>query len=460
VRGRTWEGDQSVVLLTLLIGVLNVCLGYALAVWLGYGPPGLSAAWQALGVEPATDDRRTGDKEAVPQPADAQQPTPLRPVPVGPADAQSDAAAEAPAPDETPPPQEMADLLGSIGPALWDLDGKYVETSVLKLNVAMIQSAARATEIDSRLRACQDRIDAETIQSCLAELRKDCETYLAEQSEAAAQFHGRLDELGELSTLGEQIEAANLEQAAQIETTLSNLQYMDFQSDLAAAGHRLLAEIGHLRVARHRMRDNQEAAFLAIARHQNRMDKIEKQLYRDALTGLYNRIGLEVTLYEWWREGRHQTRQICAAVLDLDNFGRINEEHGPLVGDRILLQLAQVIRRAVDKGAVAGRLSGESFLALLPDVGPRVACKNAETMRQSIGKITFLRGAQAVRVTVAGGVAEVRPGDTPESLLQRLEGAMRQAKQSGPNRLFFHDGKEASLVESPSFGAEPVEIAV
>jgi len=450
------------VLLTLLIGVLNVCLGYALAVWLGYGPPSLSATWQALGVEPIAEHPATDAEEAVPQPAEAQQPTPLRTVPAGPADAQSngDAAAEAPAPDETPSPQEMADLLGASGPALWDLDEKYVETSVLKLNVAMIQSAARATKIDSRLRACQDRIDAETIQSCLAELREDCETYLAEQSEASAQFHERLDELGELSTLGEQIERANLEQAAQIETTLNNLQYMDFQSDLAAAGHRLLAEIGHLRVARHRMRDNQEAAFLAIARHQNRLDKIEEQLYRDTLTGLYNRIGLEVTLDEWWREGRHQTRQICAAVLDLDAFGRINEEHGPLVGDRILFQLAQVMRQAVGKGDVVGRFRGESFLVLLPDVGPRVACKHAETMRQSIEKITFLRGAQAVRVTTSGGVAEVQPKDTPESLLQRLEGALHQAKQSGPNRLFFHDGKEASLIESPSFGAEPVEIAI
>ena len=88
----------------------------------------------------------------------------------------------------------------------------------------------------------------------------------------------------------------NLEQSAQVETTLNNLEYMDFSGDPEEGNQRLLEEIKNLRMARHRLRDKQEAAFLAIARCENRIDKIEKQLFIDPLTKLRNRIGLEVEL--------------------------------------------------------------------------------------------------------------------------------------------------------------------
>jgi hypothetical protein len=119
---------------------------------------------------------------------------------------------------------------------------------------------------------------------------------LAEQSEAAEKFRARIGELGELASLGEEIEMTNLEQSAQVETTINNLEYMDFRSDPEAANQRLLEEIKNLRTARHKLRDNQEVAFLSIARYEKRIDKIEKQLFIDPLTKLRNRIGLEEAL--------------------------------------------------------------------------------------------------------------------------------------------------------------------
>jgi diguanylate cyclase (GGDEF)-like protein len=190
------------------------------------------------------------------------------------------------------------------------------------------------------------------------------------------------------------------------------------------------------------------------------LDKIEKQLFNDPLTKLRNRIGLETTLWQWWQEGRHQSRSMTAALVDLDGFDWVNRRHGSLAGDRILYQLAQVLRKHTGEADLVGRFAGERFLILIVDVGPRAATKNVEFVRQSIERITFLYGEEEIRVTAGGGITEVAPDDTHETLFARMEQALAQAKQAGPNRSCFHNGEEVELVESPSLGAEYVEIPI
>jgi diguanylate cyclase (GGDEF)-like protein len=324
----------------------------------------------------------------------------------------------------------------------------------------MMKSGAKAIDLDMRLRAVQGRSDKETIQKCLAELIEDCETYLAEQGEAAERFGARIDELGELRSLGEEVELANMEQAAQVETTLNNLRFMDFESDVEAANLRLVEEIKNLRAARHKLRDDQERAFLVIAQYENRMSKIDERLFHDPLTKLRNRIGLETTLWEWWQEGRHRSRPMSAALFDLDAFGKLNEIHGLFIAERILHEIGRFIEKKAGESDLAGRYSGQRFLLVMVDVGPQGATKNAEFIRQSIERITFLQGEKEIRVTARGGFTEVKPDDTHEELFGRLEQALKQAKADGPNRSFRHDGKTAEFIESPNLGAKYVEIPV
>lgn len=447
---------MGMVLLVFLIGVLNLGLGYATAWYLGYGPANLWEAWEAL----------TADGVAPQQPAPGPAMTPPTTV----ADLSEELAlstAEAFAEEDMATDlkvesydEDLPDVMPTDAPENWDLNEKFVETSVLKLNVAMMKSGVRATELDTRLRACRGHSDAETIRQCLTDLQEDCRTYLTEQSEAAEQFHNRIGELGELASLGDEIEMANLEQAAQIETSLSNLQHMDFESDLEAANLRLLEEIKNLRIARHRLRDSQEAAFLTIANYEGRLDKIEKRLYSDQLTGLRNRIGLEATLNLWWQEGRHRSRPMSAALFDLDGFGVVDDEHGPLIGDRILHQLGPLIEANLGKSDLSARFAGQRFLVMILDAGPRGAVRNAELLRQTIERVTFQHADAEIRVTVSAGITEVTPQDTHPSVFERLEKALHQAKDAGRNRSFFHTGKEIEAVEAPNLGAKYKEIRI
>jgi diguanylate cyclase (GGDEF)-like protein len=436
-----------VVGLTLAIAVLNVCLGYGLAVYLGYGPPGVFEAWDALVYDVMSRSERAGESDSK---------SLLDMLDGGSEEAEID-------PFDESYDDDVADvirLLSPDNPESWDLNEKYVETSILRLNIAMMKSGKRSTEIDTRLRECGGQTDAETVRSCLALLQEDCETYLAEQSDASERFRERVGELGELASLGEEIEMANLEQAAQIETTLNNLRYMDFDSDLEAANERLRLEIAKLRIARHNLRDSQDVAFLTIARYENRLDNIEKQLSNDPLTGLRNRIGLEMTLADWWQQGRHKTRRMAAALFDIDEFGLLNERHGPLVCDRLLHALGRFFQEKAGAGNLVGRFAGQRFLVAMVDTGPRAATRNAELLRQTIEKIEFLSGETQVRLTVGAGVVEVKVEDTYEQVFERLQAALKAAKKAGPNRAALYERREPELVDPPDLGAEPATIAL
>ncbi len=442
------------VLLTLIVAALNLCLGFTVAVFFGYGPPGLLEAWQVLvtdrgGLE---DDEFTG----------LSQELATTPIELMLDDASGEESEIQPYSEPYDENAAEFEQIALDAPEQWDLNEKFIETSILKLNIAMMKSGARATELDTRLRACKGQSTEKTIQDCLIKLQEDCEAYLAEQAENAERFRERVSELGELKALGDEIEMANLDQAAQVETTLNNLKYMDFGSDLEAANARLLEEIDNLRVARHHLRDEQEVAFLAIARYEDRINKIEKQLYTDPLTKLRNRIGLEELLWQWWQQKRHQSRQMNAALFDLDDYGGLNERQGSLLGDRILYEVAQYMLRSAGKADTVARYAGQRFIVIMLDAGPRQATKLAETIRQGIEHLVFLRNSEEIRLTACSGVTEIRPDDGYVDVFNRLEAAVQHAKRSGPNRCSQNSSLDmgATAVESPNFGIKDIEIVI
>ncbi|NQU25905.1 MAG: GGDEF domain-containing protein [Candidatus Nealsonbacteria bacterium] len=445
--------------MVILIGVVNLCLGYAAAVYLGVAPPGLVEAWHVLSARTGRVEEEEEEEEE--ELSDEAAEEMLAELASSPLDNMLDDAIDENEFDDRLEVEEYEDLddedsadLLEVGEAeTWNLDEKYVETSILKLNLAMMKSGIRATDLDTRLRACRGHSDLETIEACLNELKEDCETYLAEQNEAGERFAERISEMGELSSLGDEIDMTNLEQASQIETTLSNITHMDLQSDLEAANGRLLEEIKNLRAARHKLRDSRDVAFLAVARYEKRLDKIEKRLYHDPLTKIRNRIGLETTLWSWWQQGRNKSRQMNAVLFDIDGFDDFNEDHGLATGDRVLQEVARLIERNAGKGNLVGRFAGQRFLVVMMDVGPRAAIKDAEMIRQKIAKIKFVGEPQNFWVTVGVGHTEISPEDTEQSLFGRLEEALKAAKQIGANSAATHDRTEATPIESPDFNA-------
>lgn len=167
--------------------------------------------------------------------------------------------------------------------------------------------------------------------------------------------------------------------------------------------------------------------------------RMEHELKRlattDALTGLPNR-------RNFLRQGlkqlrRHQREGLCCAVLaiDIDYFKHINDAYGHQVGDGILQEVANRLRRPLSQRGLIGRIGGEEFAVLLPDTCDDEAWQMAETLRQAIAAPPFPHDEGApLTITVSIGLALQSDSLTPKQLMARADQALYRAKAKGRNR--------------------------
>jgi len=162
---------------------------------------------------------------------------------------------------------------------------------------------------------------------------------------------------------------------------------------------------------------------------ENRNDALAEEARRDALTGLLNRGGLrQVARAAPGREGDAFT----VAVLDLDHFKRINDSLGHAAGDEVIRIAAEEIRLGVRGSDVAARYGGEEFLLLMPATALASAVAVVERIRAAIAA----RADLPTPVTLSAGLAAGLTGrDSPDSLFQRADQALYQAKRRGRNRV-------------------------
>ncbi|HEX7502747.1 MAG TPA: sensor domain-containing diguanylate cyclase, partial [Acidobacteriota bacterium] len=192
---------------------------------------------------------------------------------------------------------------------------------------------------------------------------------------------------------------------------------------------------------------------VAVGMRNSRMyAEIERLAITDPLTGLYNyryfyqRLGAELA-----RSQRYH-HPLSIIMIDLDDFKKINDHCGHLVGDRVLRDTAMAIRKnirrydepLVAKGAeidIVSRYGGEEFIIIQPDTPLPGGLVCAERLRQMletrIGSRAGLPGNEnsPARVTGSFGVTTFREGETLEAMIKRADAAMYQAKEQGKNRV-------------------------
>ena len=155
----------------------------------------------------------------------------------------------------------------------------------------------------------------------------------------------------------------------------------------------------------------------------------------DELTGLYNR-RLFIELFE--RELARTERNglpLAFAILDIDWFKRINDSYGHPTGDQVLRQVAQTIRHGMRTRDVAGRIGGEEFGLLIPDMEWDHVVEHMDAIRNAVGNSTYsLDGVREV-ITLSIGVARCDAGHSNRpSLMRAADTALYKAKQDGRNR--------------------------
>ena len=175
---------------------------------------------------------------------------------------------------------------------------------------------------------------------------------------------------------------------------------------------------------------------------ENKIKQLEQELaqvselvHEDQLTGALNRRGLDEALErETSRADRNQS-PLCVALLDIDDFKRLNDSLGHSAGDHALIHLSNVIKETLRPSDSVTRYGGEEFVLLMPDTGLEEAVKTIERLQRELTKKFFLHDNERVLVTFSAGVALRNPEESREDVLARADKAMYQAKKAGKNRV-------------------------
>jgi diguanylate cyclase (GGDEF)-like protein len=187
---------------------------------------------------------------------------------------------------------------------------------------------------------------------------------------------------------------------------------------------------------------------------------------RDSLTGLLNRKTFDEAFVRAamdmdgpsgeGAQGQDEERRDAPgaarhwlAVVDIDHFKRVNDLHGHLIGDEVLLLVAQLMRHSFRHGDRIYRFGGEEFVVMLRCPDGEAAEGAFERLRQRIEKHDFPRVGQ---LTVSIGFTGVTPDDTPGAAFERADQAVYHAKQTGRNRTVAH----ACLAASEAPEAAPL----
>lgn len=155
----------------------------------------------------------------------------------------------------------------------------------------------------------------------------------------------------------------------------------------------------------------------------------------DQLTGSLNRRGLD-DIFE--READRADRRgtpLCAAMLDLDNFKKLNDTHGHAAGDVALIHLVRIVKQTLRSIDVIARYGGEEFLIVMPETTLDEAASAMARVQRELTTHFFTANDQRLFITFSAGVALRAPREPQDAFVKRADKAMYEAKKSGKNRV-------------------------
>ncbi|MDO8650729.1 MAG: sensor domain-containing diguanylate cyclase [Undibacterium sp.] len=180
--------------------------------------------------------------------------------------------------------------------------------------------------------------------------------------------------------------------------------------------------------------------LLSVRRYQKR---IEKTAATDQLTSLMNRHAFDFVFANALLDSERSRQPLCIALIDIDFFKKVNDKHGHLVGDHVLKEIAMIAKRSLRESDVICRWGGEEFLILLKNCTLEKATSIAENLRNTIANNDFSRTTDLAKkrlaITVSMGVAECKTNETEDSVFDRADVALYQAKENGRNSVYFSE---------------------
>ena len=184
-----------------------------------------------------------------------------------------------------------------------------------------------------------------------------------------------------------------------------------------------------------------------ITQLQEHLETVRNESLTDPLTQLANRRYFDDSLAKAIEDSFTKHEPLSLMMTDVDHFKKFNDTFGHLTGDQVLRLVAMSLKQNVKGQDIAARYGGEEFAVVLPNTVLRSALTVADHIRRAVMMKELMKrstGEHLGRVTISIGVAQLRKGDTVQTLIERADNCLYAAKRSGRNRVICETDPEVS----------------
>lgn len=201
--------------------------------------------------------------------------------------------------------------------------------------------------------------------------------------------------------------------------------------------------LGEIIFSRRRRFSNDELAslehllcsLLYPLRNALQYQRMEQCARLDPLTGVQNRVALDNEVERHVQLAHRHNTPLGMVVIDVDHFKAVNDTHGHTFGDQVLRSLAKRVSGCMRSSDHVFRYGGEEFVLLLPNTDLEGTSLLAERVRETLEAHPVTQGDKQTQITISLGVANLQPGEHRDSLFDRADTALYQAKTDGRNRV-------------------------
>lgn len=190
-----------------------------------------------------------------------------------------------------------------------------------------------------------------------------------------------------------------------------------------------------LREQTERLRESDQEKSGLLTKLQEQSEAFERQAREDWLTGLHNRRSMDEQLARAFEKAVQSGRPLSFALIDIDQFKRINDEYSHAAGDRALSAVAKVMRDELGVLGTLARWGGEEFAVLFEGLALEEARRRCERLRWSVERLDCSGFAPGWKMSISGGVAERTGLAHYERLVNRADALLYEAKHIGRNRI-------------------------
>jgi diguanylate cyclase (GGDEF)-like protein len=196
---------------------------------------------------------------------------------------------------------------------------------------------------------------------------------------------------------------------------------------------------------RHKNRDSYLLSLTDITKMNIEKIHTEKKAYHDGLTGVYNRNKFNELFDFELKKVKRDNHVSCIAILDIDHFKNFNDTYGHLIGDEVLIMLADMMQKNIRSSDVFARWGGEEFVLLFPNTKLQYTQEIVENLRKIIENNHH---KSAGKITASFGITQLLKTDTMKSAFKKCDEALYYAKENGRNRVEVAAEKKNKIRQS------------